>query len=478
LRRGERLGADLRYSKQHVAPSRNKSDEDPTKAPPVSDARAVSLDEEPSGARQSEAWTQPTQRGGTPSSPGSSADPALPGMQLSSESLIEDKYRIVELLGVGGMGHVYEAENIRIGRRVAIKVLSPEHVQEERLLQRFEREAQAAARLSSDHIAEVYDFGRLPSGVPFMVMEVLDGVSLKQRVRSQKQLEPNVVVPLAIQLLRGLSRAHEAGIVHRDLKPSNIFIARKPDGGEIVKIIDFGISKLRHAPTDADALTLSGDVVGTPQYMAPEQARGLDVDHRADLFAVGVIMYYALSGALPYEGKSILEVLAKDECTPIDRHLPAIDPALAAIVHKAMAVEPTERFADAAAFIAVLERWHGRRDEVSTVPPKRRPRPRWPWLVALGALALGAIAAWMIWPRPEPLPQTEEEPTVTEKKAHEPEPPPADEPAAPPKTAASTVAAPSSKPAKPRAAKPGPSGSAKEATPEPSASGRVYRRAL
>src|SRR4030095_8900248 len=133
---------------------------------------------------------------------------------LRSEALIEDKYRIVQLLGVGGMGQVYEAEHIRIGRKVAIKLLSPKHAQDERTLQRFQREAQAAGRLRSDHIAEVFDLGRLPSGIPYIVMELLEGESLKDRVRSLGRCEPSVILPMAIELLRGLASAHEAGIVH------------------------------------------------------------------------------------------------------------------------------------------------------------------------------------------------------------------------------------------------------------------------
>src|SRR5262245_13775390 len=192
-------------------------------------------------------------------------------MPVAIGATYADKYRIVRQLGEGAMGAVYEGENVRIRRRVAIKVLHAHIAEKGDALRRFEREAQAAGRIGSEHIVEVLDMGELPDGSRFMVMEFLEGSTLDQRIRSRRRLTPEEASPIVCQLLAGLSAAHAAEIIHRDLKPANIFLANR--GGDFVKILDFGVSKF-NVLSDEMSMTSTGAVLGTPFYMSPEQAKG------------------------------------------------------------------------------------------------------------------------------------------------------------------------------------------------------------
>src|SRR6266511_5313620 len=187
--------------------------------------------------------------------------------------MLKGKYRMVRLLGEGGMGAVYEGENVRINRRVAIKVLHAGLTENKEVTQRFEREAQAAGRIGNDHILEVLDLGSLASGDHYIVMEYLDGEPLSARIAREKRLEPFQLAPLIRQVIVGLAAAHEAGIIHRDLKPDNIYILKTKAGhADFVKIIDFGISKFQPLSGDGMKMTRTGTVMGTPYYMSPEQA--------------------------------------------------------------------------------------------------------------------------------------------------------------------------------------------------------------
>jgi serine/threonine-protein kinase len=199
---------------------------------------------------------------------------------LYPEDVIDGKYRIVQLIGKGGMGAVYEGENLRIKRRVAIKVLHARLAEDQSAVQRFEREAQAAARIGSERIVEVLDLGDLPSGDRYMVMEFLDGESLRERMHVHERMDPVELLPIVVELLEGLAAAHAAGIVHRDLKPDNIFLlAEHKSRSAGVKILDFGVSKFRTASGDTST-TQTGQALGTPLFMSPEQARGSkEVDH-------------------------------------------------------------------------------------------------------------------------------------------------------------------------------------------------------
>jgi serine/threonine-protein kinase len=276
-------------------------------------------------------------------------------MSLAVGQIIEGKYRIVSVLGVGGMGSVYEGENTRIHRRVAIKVLHAAVAQKGDFVQRFEREAQAAGRIGSPHIVEVLDLGNLPSGERFMVMEYLEGEPLTNRIKRSGRLAPQECAFLATQLLSGLAAAHQAGIIHRDLKPDNIFIVQR-GGADFVKIVDFGVSKFTNTG-DELSMTRTGAVMGTPYYMSPEQARGQSIDHRSDVYSVGVVCYQALTGQLPFNAETFNELLFKialDTPEPIEKVIPGFDPALAAIIRRSMEREPAHRFQSASEFGAAL----------------------------------------------------------------------------------------------------------------------------
>src|SRR6188474_431046 len=282
---------------------------------------------------------------------------------LNPGEIIDGKYRIVRLLGEGGMGAVYEGENTRIHRRVAIKVLHAGVATNADAVQRFEREAQAAGRIGSEHIVEVLDLGNLASGDRYMVMEFMDGDSLGGRIKTKGRLSPAELYPIAHQLLAALDAAHSAGIIHRDLKPDNVYLLKSRGGkADFVKLLDFGISKFNQLSGDSGfSMTRTGAVMGTPYYMAPEQAKGArDLDHRVDLYAAGVILYEAITGEVPFNADTFNELLFKivlEAAKPVEQVVPNIDPNFAAIVNKSMAREPAARFQNAREFQQALEQW-------------------------------------------------------------------------------------------------------------------------
>jgi hypothetical protein len=284
-------------------------------------------------------------------------------MSLSTGDIIDGKYRIVRLIGEGGMGAVYEAENMRIHRKVAIKVLHSGVAQTGEAVSRFEREAQAAGRIGSEHIVEVLDLGNLPSGDRYMVMEFMDGDALSGRIRTRVRLTPSEIYPIMHQLLEALAAAHGAGIIHRDLKPDNVYLLKSRGGkADFVKLLDFGISKFNQLSGDSGfSMTRTGAVMGTPYYMAPEQAKGArDLDHRVDLYAAGVILYEAITGEVPFNADTFNELLFKivlEAAKPVEQVVPNMDPNFAAIVNKSMAREPSQRFQTAREFQQALEQW-------------------------------------------------------------------------------------------------------------------------
>jgi serine/threonine protein kinase len=256
------------------------------------------------------------------------------------------RYRIETLLGTGAMGEVYRAHDPAIDRLVAIKVVRPELVAGsggEQLLERFRREARAAGRRFHPNIVAIWDFGD-DNGMPFLVMELVEGQSLDQLIKSSGPLAQGRSLAIITQVLSALGFAHANGIVHRDIKPSNIMVLP----GDQVKVADFGIARL-----EASEFTIVGDLLGTPAYMAPEQLSGGPVDHRTDLFAAGVILFEMLTGVKPFRGKSITEIISfMEKRGPEDiRALnPAVPEAMKRVIAKSVAFDPAQRYADAPAF--------------------------------------------------------------------------------------------------------------------------------
>src|SRR5271166_5707775 len=260
------------------------------------------------------------------------------------------RYHIEGLLGTGAMGEVYRAHDPVIDRAVAIKVVRPELISgsgAEQWLQRFRREARAAGRRSHPNIVAIFDIGD-DDGRPFLAMEFVDGRSLDAILKESAPLDPGRSVAIIAQVLSALGFAHESGIVHRDVKPSNIMVLQNGQ----VKVADFGIARI-----DTSDLTIVGDLLGTPAYMAPEQLSGAPVDQRTDLFAAGVILFEMMTGVKPFRGKSITEIMSLMENRgPEDIGVlnPAVPDALKQVIAKALAFDPSRRYATAGAFAKAI----------------------------------------------------------------------------------------------------------------------------
>jgi serine/threonine-protein kinase len=268
--------------------------------------------------------------------------------------VVADRFEIVGLLGEGGMGKVYEAQHCYIDKRVALKLLRPEITEKPEALTRFQREAMAASTIGHKNIVAIDDFGRLPDGQVYLTMEFLDGLPLN-RMLAQGAAPLERILDVGIQTCHGLAAAHTKGIVHRDMKPENIFLV---DEGRLVKILDFGIAKVTRSDSDTN-LTKTGAVFGTPNYMSPEQALGKKVDQRADIYAMGVIVYEMLTGRVPFQSDSFVAILTQHVTEPpvppsqvvTDRTIPA---AVEALVMRAMAKDPDQRFTDMGEMVAAL----------------------------------------------------------------------------------------------------------------------------
>jgi serine/threonine protein kinase len=318
--------------------------------------------------------------------------------------IVGGKYRVQRFLAAGGMGVVYEAQHLLLGRRFAIKFLRPELVKKRESLARFQREAQAAGALESDNVAAVLDFGIVPDGSPYLVMEYLLGENLERLLAREGTLPLERASELVLQASRGVQCAHAAGIVHRDLKPQNLFTCRREDGTELVKVLDFGVAKLGTFD-DANSATRTGSVLGTPAYMSPEQARGeKSIDHRADVYALGAILYELVSGQRPHPGDSpnaVLHHIATQPPVPLAAARPELPTALLDVVARALAAEPDQRFSSVEGFAQALAPFARR--TVWPAPPIERlgaragasPVARFSrfWAFAISA---GAILAVMI----------------------------------------------------------------------------------
>ncbi len=353
--------------------------------------------------------------------------------------IVDSRYQIVSAIGRGGMGSVYRAEHIAIKRAVAIKLLNPEFAKVPQINERFRREAIATGRVEHPNCVGIIDSGTLSDGTTYLVMELLSGRSLGSEIERVGRIEPARALRIARHILRGLAHAHRAGVVHRDLKPENIYLIERPDCSELefAKVLDFGIAKLVGDALEqagGQQLTQTGISVGSPRYLAPEQATGDDIDARTDLYSLTVVLFEMLTGRRPFESDQGMEVvrmhLLKDppslaEVAP-DLRLPA---DLEALVAKGLAKSKPLRFASADEYLAAVERalaalaprtmatpsapMHsptptpvpvrpagGALAMMATVPSVPvQGRPRRNVFVALGAAAAVAVIAAIAWPR-------------------------------------------------------------------------------
>ncbi len=268
--------------------------------------------------------------------------------------LIDEKYLVKTLLGQGGMGSVYEAEHTGTGRRCAVKVINAgDLTKDPQVLSRFEREARAAGAINTQYITQVLDAGvDRASGLPFIAMEFMEGEDLQHLLKRVGPVAPDLALRVMAQACLGLSKAHEATVVHRDIKPHNLFLARRDAGEIVVKILDFGIAKVKMDQAqskDGMDLTKTGNLLGSPLYVSPEQARGKrQIDHRTDIYSLGACMYQMLCGRTPYEHATALGELILMVCTepaaPVQDHAPWVPPQVAEICHRCLRKNPDERY--------------------------------------------------------------------------------------------------------------------------------------
>ncbi len=341
--------------------------------------------------------------------------------------VIDGRYEAMSVIGEGGTGSVYEVRHTTLGRRFALKVLRADIARDPQIVTRFIQEAKAAAAIGHPNIVAVSDFGEvqpdksapLTSKVPYFVMELLTGSSLASVLRSERILPADRTAAVGLQCALGLASAHEAGVIHRDLKPDNVFLVRSGDR-EFVKLLDFGLAKI----AGTSRVTRQGIIFGTPHYMSPEQAMGQPVDHRTDVYALGVIMYECLTGRVPFEAdsfKGVLDQHIHGAAVPVEQRVP--DPTqigpLGDIINRCLAKNPAERFATMAELAAALEEAMGLIPQSGDIafgeegqgigPPrveKREPpvvATRGPLVVVLAAatvIALGVVAYLAIQPPP------------------------------------------------------------------------------
>ncbi len=290
--------------------------------------------------------------------------------------VLAERYVIESLIGEGGMGRVYRARHIRMSRRFAIKVLFGDLAADGKARSRFAREAESSSRLSHPNVVSVVDFGETDEGLLYLVMEHIDGQELHRVVARQAPFNTARAVNLLRQLARGLGHAHDRGLVHRDFKTENVLITT--DGGdEIARIVDFGIAVIGEMTAPEQRLTTDGMVLGTPAYMSPEQSTGEEIDHRADLFSLGVMLYEMLSGKLPFDGSPIAMAKANlaARVPPIAERVPGLraDHRLEAVALRLMAKDPEQRFASAGALLSHLDQVFGRAADTQPPPLEEAP---------------------------------------------------------------------------------------------------------
>ncbi|MGD0525383.1 MAG: protein kinase [Polyangiaceae bacterium] len=291
-----------------------------------------------------------------------SSSPSIdPGVRPGD--VLAGKYRVERILGAGGMGVVVAAHHLQLDEKVALKFLIPDALGNTEALARFEREARAAVKIKSEHVARVSDVGKLENGAPYMVMEYLEGGDVSALLHQQGVLPVEQAVDFVLQTCEAIAEAHTLGIVHRDLKPSNLFCIRRRDGQLSIKVLDFGISKLTLAATDGSGdrdmgMTRTTSVLGSPIYMSPEQMRSSrNVDARTDIWSLGVILFELLTGRVPFEGETVTELairIATEPAPPLAGFRAGLPPGLEAIIARCLAKSPDQRFPHVGAMAASL----------------------------------------------------------------------------------------------------------------------------
>jgi beta-lactam-binding protein with PASTA domain/predicted Ser/Thr protein kinase len=330
-----------------------------------------------------------------------------PTHPIGRDTLIDGRYKVLNRLGSGGMADVYCAEDQQLGRRVAVKLLYRRFAEDDEFVERFKREAQSAAGLQHPNIVGVYDRGEW-DGTYYIAMEFLSGKTLKQLVREHGPMPPDLATDIVIQILRAAKFAHKRGVVHRDIKPHNVIL----DEEGRAKVTDFGIAR-----AGASDMTETGSIMGTAQYLSPEQAQGEPVSPRSDLYSIGVLLYELLTGRVPFDAESPVTIALKqvtEAPVPPSELNPGVPPALEAVVLRAMEKDPAHRFADADEFIAALEEARAAptvvaarevRLEPYPMPGEpfavleeedRRNRRGLLWLLALLLLAALAVGAYLL----------------------------------------------------------------------------------
>ncbi|HWK26620.1 MAG TPA: PASTA domain-containing protein [Solirubrobacter sp.] len=303
---------------------------------------------------------------------------------IAPDTIVDHRYRVLRRLGTGGMSEVWCAEDEVLGRQVALKLLGGRFAEDPEFRERFRREAQAAASLTHPNIVAIFDRSEW-EGVPYIAMELVDGRTLKELVRDRGPLPPEIAIGLIEQVLRALAYAHRRGIVHRDVKSQNVLL----DAEGVAKVADFGIARAG----DSD-MTQTGTIVGTVQYVSPEQAEGRPVDRRSDLYSAGVVLYELLTGRVPFDGEAPIAIAIKhinERPVPPSQLRPGIPPALESVVLRAMEKDPARRYQSAEEFIAALEQVRRRPVVMQPPEPDPAPRTRW-WLWAIAGVAVAAIA--------------------------------------------------------------------------------------
>jgi serine/threonine-protein kinase len=331
--------------------------------------------------------------------------------RLEAETVVDGRYRVLHRLGSGGMADVYVAQDLQLGRKVALKILYRRFAEDSEFVERFRREASSAAGLQHQHVVSVYDRGEY-DGTYYIAMEYLEGRSLKTIVQQEAPLDPDRAIDLTIQVPRAARFAHRRGIIHRDLKPHNVIV----DADGRAKVTDFGIAR-----AGASDMTQTGSIMGTAQYLSPEQAQGHAVSAASDIYSVGIMLYELLTGRVPFEGESAVTVALKqvnERPTPPSAYNPAVTPELEEAVMRALEKDPARRYPDADAFIAALQAARdGTATAVLAAPPPpvdppsevyaypeeplapREPRDGgrwWLWLLAVLVAALGLAAVLLL----------------------------------------------------------------------------------